>query len=193
MTDGADGRDADPLVVDGDDLAGVVDLFGGLTRAELRRALSELAFRQGAGPPEDGVVDEAIANYAIVEYGRTPDEGAGPDDDASTVEGAGPDEGEGKEELLLVPGPASFPRLPEGAADLPHIMEVEQRTIDRESLGRAVERRFRGEVARAVDAENGERIERLQDVSYDLEAWGPVDLDRLRERLDVALGRELEE
>lgn len=165
------GAEPDRLAVDGDDLAGVVDLFGGLNRAELDRALSELAFKQGVDPPEDDVVEAAIADYALVSCGGE----------------------DVREESFLVPGPVAFPRLPEGGSDLPHILDVEERAVDREQIARRVERRFRGEVARAVAEEDSERIERLQDVSYDLEAWGPVDLDRLRERLDVALGGRTEE
>lgn len=172
--------DEDSLAVDGDDLAGVVDLFGGLTRSELDRALSELAFKQGVEPPGEGVLEEAIADYDLVAFDES-----GIDD---------PDEsGTGRPAALLVPGPASFPRLPDGGADLPHILDVEERTIDRHALARIVERRFRGEVARAVNAGNRERIERLQDVSYDLEAWGPVNLGRMRERLDDALSGRSEE
>lgn len=173
MRDESGGTDADTLAVDGDDLAGVVDLFGGLTRAELRRALSELAFKQGADPPGDAVVEAAIEDYALVEYEKQ----------EPSVEA----------ETLLVPGPAAFPTLPEGAGDLPHIMDVDQRSIEPDPLGRSVERRFRGEVARAVVDGDRERIERLQDVSYDFEAWGPVDLDSLRERVDDALAGLAEE
>lgn len=147
-----------------DELAGVVDLFGGLTRAELDEALGELAFRAGVEPPPDDAVDAAVREYALVAYPRGEGEGADP---------------------WLVPGPAAFPTLPEGAADLPHILDIESRAVDREALGRAVEERFRGDVARAVASEDAALVERLLDVSYDLETWGPVELGDLRERLDA--------
>ncbi|PSP98738.1 hypothetical protein BRC89_06770 [Halobacteriales archaeon QS_4_70_19] len=149
-----------------DDLAGIADLFGGLTRAELGEALEELAFRKGVEPPPEAAVDGAVREYALVAYPR---------------DGTGDDS-----ESLLVPGPAAFPTLPDGVADLPHILDVESRAIDRDELGRAVEERFRGDVARAVADEDAELVERLLDVSYDLETWGPVDLGDLRERLDDA-------
>jgi len=158
------------LALSTDELAGVVDLFGGLARAELDEALEELAFRAGVEPPPDDAVDAAVREYALVAYPRGAD---GADGD----EAADP---------WLVPGPAAFPTLPEGAADLPHILDIESRAVDREALGRAVEERFRGDVARAVANEDAALVERLLDVSYDLETWGPVDLGDLRERLDAA-------
>lgn len=144
-----------------DDVAGIVDLFGALTRPELDTALEELAYRQDASVP-DGAVDDALDAYAVVEFER----------DA---------------EPLLAVGPAAFPTLPDGAVDLPHILDVDARAPDREALADAVESRFRGDVARAVAAEDEAEIRRLLDVSYDLEAWGPVELDDLRARLDDAL------
>ena len=145
-----------------DEVAGVVDLFGALTRGELDRALEELAYRRDEAPAETDA-EAALTAYALVAY-----------------------EAEGGEDRLTV-GPAAFPTLPEGAEDLPHILDVEPRAPDREVVSTAAERRFRADVARAVDASDRDRIERLLDVSYDLEAWGDVQLDALRERLDDAL------
>ena len=155
--------DDDSLDVDGDDLAGVVDLFGALARPELERALEELAYKEGVDPPEFEGIDRAVERYALVAY---------------------EDENEGGDELL-VPGPSAFPSLPPGAEDLPHIMETVEREVDREAVGRAVEERFRADVARALASEDDELVERLLDVSYDLDAWG-LDLADLRERLDDA-------
>ena len=163
--------DDDSLEVDGDDLAGLVDLFGALTRSELERALGELAYKASVDPPDTRTVDLAVERYALVSY--RPD-----DADAAAVERDG-------EEELLVPGPSAFPSLPPGAEDLPHIMDVPPRAVDREAVGRAVEERFRGDVARALASEDEELVERLFDVSYDLDAWG-LDLADLRERLDDA-------
>ncbi|MCY4731745.1 hypothetical protein KY092_14395 [Natronomonas gomsonensis] len=144
-----------------DELAGVVDLFGALTRAELAEALSELAYRQGETVPDDAV-DEAIDAFALVTVER--------DDD----------------EDLLAPGPSAFPTLPEGAEDLPHILDVEARSVDRSVVGRAAERRLRADAARAVANDEPARAAELLDVSYDLEAWGGVELDDIRDRLDAA-------
>ncbi|WP_254537324.1 DUF7109 family protein [Halomarina litorea] len=157
MTDDAPGT----FAVDADDLAGVVDLFGALTRAELLRALEELAFKAGVDPPDESVVDDALASYHLVEH------------DGS-----------------LVPGPVAFPALPEGAGDLPHIMDVGERSPDREAVGRTVEERFRGEAARALGEGGPERIDHLLDVSYDLETWGPVEVADVRRRLDAARADE---
>lgn len=148
------------LTLSADELAGVVDLFCVLTREELDRALTELAFKRGEDPPERSVVENAIASYHLVECA-----------DGLTV------------------GPTAFPTIPDGATDLPHIMSIEPRSIDHERLARTVERRFRGETARAVAAGDGsegddERIAHLRDVSYDLETWGAIDLSDVRDRLE---------
>jgi len=149
----------------GDELAGVVDLFGALTRAELESALGELAFKRGEAVDDDAIDDAvgaAIENYYLV-----------------AVERDG--------ETLLAPGPVAFPTLPDGAADLPHIMDAPDRDIDEEGVVEATERRLRADAARAVDADDADRIERLLDVSYDLETWGATDVSDVRSRLDAAL------
>ena len=50
--------------VSGDELAGVADLFGGLTRAELGQALVELAFRDGADRERQDFADDIDAALA---------------------------------------------------------------------------------------------------------------------------------
>jgi hypothetical protein len=66
-------------------------------------------------------------------------------------------------------------------------MDVEDRYVDRERVGEAAEERFRADTARAVADEDEERMAALLDVSYELEAWAPVELGEARERLDDAL------
>ena len=142
-----------------DEVAGIVDLFGALTRAETRQALSELAYRRGGESPESAV-DEAIAAFALVAVDRDGDR-------------------------LLAPGPAAFPELPEGAEDLPHILGTEGRSLDREAAVDAAVSRFREDAVDAAKHDNHERAATLVDVSYDLETWGGTDLSALRERLDA--------
>ena len=141
-----------------DELAGIVDLFDALSRDELLNALSELAYREGTEFDEAegaAAVDEAVEAYYLVEY-----------DD------------------LLVAGPAAFPSLPANAEDLPHIMDVDDRTVDREALGERTRERLRADADAAVDDGDEARLETLIDVSYDVEAWAPVSLDDLRAELD---------
>jgi len=157
------------MMLSSDELAGVVDLFGALTHAELGRALVELAFKQGedcepAAFDED--IETAVDTYHLVSFEFSEKR------DAST---------------LYVPGPVAFPELPENATDLPHILDIEGRSLDREKLGEAAEQQFRADTAQAVAAGDEERIEQLLDVSYELDVWAPVDLSDARERLDNAL------
>ncbi|MFC3478383.1 DUF7109 family protein [Halobacterium litoreum] len=143
--------------MDGDELAGVVDLFGGLTRAELDDAVDELAFKRGE--EADGVeadVENALRDYYLVEVDR-------------------------EDETVLAPGPAAFPSPPEYATDLPHILDVERREISRDALADAVRARLEAD---AADAEPGsERARSLVDATYDAEAWAPVDLGDVRAEL----------
>ncbi|ADJ16221.1 DUF7109 family protein [Halalkalicoccus jeotgali] len=125
-----------------DELAGICDLFGALTREELARARSELAFRRDEEAGPEGRIEAALSTYALVEH-----------------------------DGLVLAGPAAFPTLPEGASDLPHILEAPDREVDREAAGEAV--------LAALAAE--EDTELAREVSYDLEAWAPVDASAVRE------------
>ena len=150
-----------------DELAGIVDLFGALSPSELATAGDELAFKRGADL-DDPDVDAALAAYRLVAF-----------DPDTIVERT-------TDDRLLAAGPTAFPALPDGAEDLPHILDVDACTPDRAALGAVVEERFRADAARAVSAEDHERVERLLDVSYDLETWTAVELDSVRDRLDAA-------
>jgi hypothetical protein len=151
----------------GDELAGVADLFGGLTRDELGRALVELAYKRGEDCEPDAFAEDvtaALSSYHLVAF-EPPD----------------------RDEPLLVPGPVAFPALPEGATDLPHIMDVPDRPIDRDAVGVAAAERLRSEADGAIARGDADRIAELLDVSYEFEAWAPVDLGVAREQLDDAL------
>jgi hypothetical protein len=145
-----------------DELAGVVDLFGGLTREELRRALEELAYKRGEEPDPDAVaaaVETAVESYHLVPVERD-------------------------EAPLLVAGPTAFPTLPEHAEDLPHIMAVEARSVDRETAAAAARDRLDAQAVEVAKAGDSERADALVDACYDLESWAAVDTAELRERLD---------
>jgi hypothetical protein len=141
-----------------DELAGIVDLFGAMTRGELAEARSELAFRRGREPASDPdeAVEAAIEEYVLVEH-----------------------------EGLLVAGPAAFPTLPPEASDLPYIVDVPEREVDRGAVGEEV----REDLLAAV----GEREpETLREASYDLEAWTSVDASDVRARLESEPETEME-
>ncbi|EMA44891.1 DUF7109 family protein [Halococcus saccharolyticus] len=157
-----------------DELAGVVDLFGALTRPELSQACDELAFKRGVEFESAETIDDAIAAYRLVAIESA---------DADLVEASSETVAD---EPLLAAGPTAFPTLPDRAEDLPHILDIEPREIDRTVLGAVAEERFRADAARAVATGDHARITQLLDVSYDLEAWAPVALDGVRDRLDDA-------
>jgi hypothetical protein len=151
----------------GDELAGVVDLFGCLTRAELDRAVEELAYKRGDDHDADAVaaaVEAALDSYHLVAVETDFDT---PDD-----------------RPVLVAGPVAFPALPDGATDLPHIMDVPDRSLDDETVVAAARESLEEDALAAVEAGDTARAARLVDVSYDLEAWGSTDASDLREILD---------
>jgi len=151
-----------------DELAGVVDVVGPVTRGELTQACGELAFKRGADVDEatfEAAVDAALSTYHLV---------AVTDHD---VEADAP---------LVVVGPTAFPAIVEGATDLPHILDVPDRDLSTATVAAAAERRFREDAAEAVRTDDDERIQALLDVSYDLEAWGSVELATARGHLDQA-------
>ncbi|WP_049901272.1 DUF7109 family protein [Halococcus agarilyticus] len=155
-----------------DELAGVVDLFGALTRPELLQACDELAFKRGTEFEPEGAFDDAITAYRLVAI--------------DPMDLAGTQSEPTADEPLLAVGPTAFPTLPDRAEDLPHILDIEPREVDRAALGAVAEERFRADAARAVADDDHARISQLLDVSYDLEAWAPVELGGVRDRLDDA-------
>ena len=167
-----------------DELAGVVDLFGALTHDELEQALVELAFKQGKDVNREAFaaeIERAVDGYYLVEY--NPDEDGGVSADGG---GQAPSADGEPTETLLVAGPTAFPSVPENGPDLPHIMDVPDREVDREALGSAVEAHLHEESRTVAAAGDAERARELLDASYDLEAWAPVEADRVRETLDRA-------
>ena len=161
------------MTATGDELAGVVDLFGALTREELSQALTELAFKQGAAVDDAAVTDAietAITDYVLVEYK--------------------PEGGDANSESLLTVGPAAFPTLPPNAEDLPHILEYEKRSVDRDRLAEQVQTRLEAEADEAVAADDADRAAALLDVSYDLEAWATVETDAIRASLTPVLPQD---
>lgn len=172
----------DTSVAARDELAGVVDLFGALTHEELRDALGELAFKRGVDADE-AALSAAVAE-AVHEYYLVP---VDPEGTPSTADDAAL-----SDDTLLAVGPAAFPTLPPSAEDLPHILDVEDREVDRAALGTRVRDRLADETDTAVtgDEVDAERLEELLDVVYDLEAWAPVDADDLRARILDALDDE---
>ena len=154
------------MTPEADELAGVVDLFGGLTREELHGAFADLAARSGEPLDRaalDSAIDRAAEEYYLVAVGREDDEGD-----------------------ILVAGPTALPRLPDGGEDLPHLVDVDGRSVDEEAVATAALSRLQADAARAVKDDDGERVETLLDVCYDLEAWAPVETAELREHLDAA-------
>ena len=145
--------------LDAEELAGVVDLFGRLARDDLLDAVSELAFRRDEpydADETDADIDDAVAAFVLLEF-----------------------EYEGRP--VLVAGPTAFPTLPDGAEDLPHILDVESREVDRLALASPI----RDHLTRAASGvTDPDRARELIDVTYDAETWIDVDLADVRDRLE---------
>ena len=174
--------DAVPSVAARDDLAGVVDLFEWLTRGELSRALSELAFKQRAEVDEAAIA--AAIDLAVTEYALVPAPSAALLEASSEPEGvADPDDDLQRNDVALAVGPAAFPSLPADAEDLPHILDVPERDVDREVLSGAVLDRLSGDAVAAIAEHDTDRLEMLADVTYDIETWAAVDAGDIRDRI----------
>lgn len=156
------------MEVSGDELAGIVDMFGGVTRAELGDALVELAFKRGEERTASDFtdqIDDAIDAYQLVEL------------DSEAVAGV---EGE----HAVVAGPAAFPTLPAEAPDLRHILDVPEREVDRELAGEQTAERLHEEAVVALRSDDEEAVGRLLDLSYDIELWAPIELAETRRLLE---------
>lgn len=157
-----------------DELAGIVDLFGALTRSELHQAITDLSARTG-DDFDPTILDDKI-DAAIHEYYLLPID----PDQTDELPPSGT-------ESVLVSGPAALPTIPPHGEDLPHIMEIEDRAIRTDTLRRAAEERLRKDAAQAVNDDDAPRIRDLLDTCYDLEAWAGVDTTQIRERLTSEL------
>lgn len=149
-----------PRTLTDDELAGIADLFDAITVHELARAWSELSFRDtGTTPEADTIsdrIDRAIETFHLV---AVPEETP----------------------PLLLAGPAAFPQLPEGATDLPHMLEVPDRPIDREAVAESVIAKIATELATDPPED---RAHALIELTYELEGWGSVTADDVRSAHD---------
>lgn len=141
-------------VLTGDVLAGIAGLFGGLARPELREACTEVLYRAEGERVGDAAIDAAL--------GRAIDEHR-----LHEVDGRD----------LVIPGPAAFPELPEFAEDLPVLLDVEEREVDRERAATDLVESLADELEAGAGPARRRTIEQL---SYDIEAWANVDASALR-------------
>ncbi|GGM68293.1 hypothetical protein J2752_002092 [Halarchaeum rubridurum] len=175
------------MPLDPDELAGVCDLFGGLTRDELAGAVADLAARRGGDhdpAAHEAAVADARAAYALLDV------------DSGGIDGVDADES------LLVPGPRAFPTLPSGGEDLPHLLDAPRRDVPRDVVETALRARLAADVAALDDADEGDEAadgedgdadaERdveppdpavLIDVTYDAAALTGTDFADVRERI----------
>jgi hypothetical protein len=204
------------MTTTGDELAGVVDLFGALTREELVDALTELAFKQGETVDRDAIsaaIGTALADYVLVEYepakgGESVNDGRNGSEsgdssgngDSGSIDSGGNSDGDdtsgssnasdSPEDAMLAVGPAAFPTLPPNAEDLPHILDIESRRVDRDRLVEQVRRRLEADAEAAVENNASERAAELHDISYDVEAWAGVAVDEVRASLSALLPQD---
>lgn len=176
MTDSDATSPGDPEVFSPDELAGVLELFGALTEPEFRRAVNEAAFRTGRDVDDDALaarVDDATESFHVVRVD--------PDAVPRVVPSLDGDD------AAYVPGPRAWPAEPEGGEDLPHILDVDPRTVNRDALAVRVRQQLRAGVEQAAAAGDPDALQELLDVTYDVETWADVDLDDTRGLADGAL------
>lgn len=167
------------MPLDPDELAGVCDLFGGLTRDELAAALADLAARRGDDydrETHDAAVADACEAYVLVEISP---------DALDSLDGVAADV------PLLVIGPRAFPTLPEGGEDLPHLIDAPRRDVPSDAVETAIRARLAADVAALDDGETRDResaadapdADVLIDVTYDAAALTGTDFADVRERI----------
>ena len=146
-----------------DQLAGAVDLFGGLTREELIQGFEDISARKGDILHTERLnmqIDEAIEKYYLVEI---------------------------EEQELLVVGPAALPDLPDGGEYLPHLIRGDKREIDKMRIGRDVKDKISREIEKEIHKMDKGEVEQLLDVCYDLEMWNEIDVEDVRCELEEVL------
>ena len=176
MTDSDATSPGDPEVFSPDELAGVLELFGALTESEFQRAVNEAAFRTGRDVEDDALavrVDDATDSFHVVRVEPDAVPRVVPDLDG--------------DDAAYVPGPRAWPTEPEGAEDLPHILDVDVRDVNRDALAVRVRRQLRAGIEQAAAAGDADGLQELLDVTYDVETWADVDLDDTRGLADGAL------
>lgn len=148
-----------------DELAGAVDLFGGLTREELIQGCEDICARSGEVIDFEFIndkIENAIKKYYLVEL---------------------------KERGLLVIGPVALPKLPEGGEDLPHLIQVENRLINKKEIEKIVFERMEEEIKVNSFEEDLESLERLLDICYDIEIWSSGGIEEARKALEKRVDR----
>jgi len=148
------------MELSGDELAGIADQFDALPPDSMRRAIRETAFRAGEEVGEEQIeswIESALKKFTLLKIELDGDP-------------------------YIVPGPRSFPTVPEAASDLVHVLDVEPRDVPSEALETGV----RKSLARAAEKiEEPEKAQVLLDVTYDAEAWVGTDLSDVRTRLEA--------
>lgn len=166
----------DDVAYSPDELAYVLELFGALAESEFRRAVREAAFRVGRDVDADALaerVDAAADSFHVVRV----------EPDAVPLVVPALDD----DEAAYVPGPRAWPTEPDGAEDLPHILDLDERAVDRDALATHVGEQLRAAVERAAARGDADRLHDVLDVTYDVEAWADVDLADTRGLADGAL------
>ena len=84
-------------------------------------------------------------------------------------------------------GPAALPDLPDGGEDLPHLIRVDKREIDKMRIGRDVKDKISREIEKEIHKMDKGEVEQLLDVCYDLEMWNEIDVEDVRCELEEVL------
>ena len=126
--------------------------------------------------PVDGFDTDSLRDETATDLGSRPDPDVNADSRPAQRAVSTSDQ-------YLIVGPVAFPAYPDGAEDLPHILSIPERQVNREQAAAAVESRLATEAVDAITVGDDSRIKTLLDVCYDLETWADVDIAQFRDRL----------
>jgi hypothetical protein len=173
-----------------EDIAGIVDVLGAATLAEITAVVREIEFMEGETPTPAEEVEKTCERAKTRHWLESIGTGE--------IMGMEPDDAE-----YFIPGPDAFPGYAPKLSEVLDILGLEKREPDRERVIRKFSRRLKMRVTwlsnrigeQPADSETlkklGEHYDDLLNLFYDYDSWIPGAFSALEEEV-LALGSRLE-